>query len=234
MRVLVACEFSGIVRDAFRALGHDAWSCDLLPTEQPGPHILGDVIQHLSDGWDLMIAHPPCTHLAVSGARHFAAKRADGRQQAAVDFFLALTDAPIARLCIENPVCIMSRIWRKPDQIIQPYQYGHPESKKTCLWLKGLPTLVPTKIIDPVWMKEPDFFGTPGGDYRDAKGKRYSPTHYLMVRTQLVRWENQTPSGQNRLGPSPDRAKIRSRTYQGIANAMADQWGNLSEKEAQG
>jgi site-specific DNA-cytosine methylase len=192
MKVLIACEFSGTVRDAFIRHGHDAWSCDVLPTEVDGPHIQGDVIPHLSDGWDLMIAHPPCTHLAVSGARYFAQKRADGRQQAALEFVQQLLDAPIDRIALENPVSIISSQIRKPDQIIQPFEYGHPESKKTCLWLKNLERLSPTDILP-----------TPDG------GK----------------WSNQTPSGQNKLAPSPDRWKKRSMTYQNIAEAMAAQWG---------
>ncbi len=149
MRVLVACEYSGIVRDAFIALGHDAMSCDLLPTEQPGPHYMGDVFDVIDYPWDLMIAHPPCTHLSVSGARHFAAKRMDGRQQEAVSFFMRLIrrSEHIKRTAIENPVCIMSGMYRKPDQIIQPWQFGHGETKATCLWLKGLPPLVPTNIV---------------------------------------------------------------------------------------
>lgn len=148
MKVLVACEYSGTVRDAFRERGHDAWSCDLLPTDVPGPHYQGDVLEILALGWDLMIAHPPCTHLAVSGARHFAAKRADGRQQQAIDFFMALANAPIKRKAIENPVCIMSTHWRKPDQIIQPWMFGHGETKATCLWLENLPALNPTNIVE--------------------------------------------------------------------------------------
>lgn len=191
MKVLVACEFSGTVRDAFRIKGHDAWSCDLLPCEIPGPHIQGDVLEIIGRGWDLMIAHPPCTHLAVSGARYFKQKRESGEQQRAIDFFLALYNAPIPKKCIENPVCIMSSIIGKPNQIIQPWMFGHNESKKTCLWLKNLPNLIPTRVI-----------GGPS-DIRD----------------------NQTPSGQNRLPPSKDRWKIRSKTYDGIAKAMADQWG---------
>lgn len=183
MRVLVACEYSGRVRDAFINGGHDAMSCDLLPTDYPGPHYHGSVMDVLNYGWDLMIAHPPCTHLAVSGARHFAEKRADGRQQEAIDFFLALARAPIPRIAIENPVCIMSSVWRKPDQTIQPWQYGHGETKATCLWLKNLPHLVPTNIVS-------------GRDARIHK-----------------------------MPPSADRWKLRSQTYQGIADAMADQWG---------
>jgi hypothetical protein len=188
MRVLVGCEFSGTVRRAFQRLGHDAWSCDLLPAEDGGPHIQGDVRSVLNDGWDLAIFHPPCTHLAVSGARHFHRKQAE--QAEALDFVRTLLDAPIQRIALENPVSVISSRIRKPDQIIQPYQFGHPESKKTCLWLKGLSPLRPT-------------------DELRNRG----------------RWENQTPSGQNKLGPSPDRWKIRSKTYPGIANAMAAQWG---------
>lgn len=188
MRVLVACEYSGRVRDAFINGGHDAMSCDLLPTDSPGPHYHGSVMDVLNDGWDLMIAHPPCTHLAVSGARHFAEKRADGRQQEAIDFFLALARAPIPRIAIENPVCIMSSVWRKPDQTIQPWQYGHGETKATCLWLKNLPHLVPTNIVS-------------GRDARIHK-----------------------------MPPSANRWKLRSQTYQGIADAMADQWGDIRQR----
>lgn len=187
MRVLVACEYSGSVRDAFIKAGHDAMSCDLLPTDAPGPHYQGSVLEILHDKWDLMIAHPPCTHLAVSGARHFAAKRADGRQQDAIDFFLELARAPIPRIAIENPVCIMSSVWRKPDQTIQPWQFGHGETKATCLWLKNLPHLVPTNIVS-------------GREARIHK-----------------------------MPPSPDRLKLRSKTYIGIADAMANQWGDVRQ-----
>ena len=190
VRVLVACEFSGIVRDAFAARGHDAWSCDLLPTERPGQHIQGDVLDALADDWDLMIAHPPCTHLAVSGARWFKDKV---REQAeALEFVRRLLDAPVPCIALENPVSVISTRIRKPDQIIQPWQFGHPESKTTCLWLNNLWPLTPTHIL-PV----------------PASG----------------RWSNQTPSGRNNIGPSPDRWKERSRTYEGIAQAMAEQWG---------
>ena len=222
MRVLVACEFSGIVRDAFRALGHDAWSCDLLPSERPGPHVEGDVLAHLDEGWDLMIAHPPCTHLAVSGSRWFPEKRADGRQQAAIDFFLVLGSVNIPKIAIENPVCIMSSVWRKPDQIIQPWQFGHGETKATCLWLKGLPKMVPTQIVRPEWAICED-----GETHVSAKGKRDNPTHFLTGRStrvlkgeQLAQWHR-----IHRMPPSPDMWKNRSRTYQGIADAMAAQWG---------
>jgi len=148
MKVLIACEYSGAVRDAFRAAGHDAMSCDLLPSDAPGPHYQGDVRDVLDYPWDLMIAHPPCTHLSVSGARHFEVKRMDGRQQAAVSFFMMLAKSDIPRIAIENPVCIMSSLWRRPDQIIQPWQFGHGETKATCLWLKGLHPLIPTNVVD--------------------------------------------------------------------------------------
>ena len=147
-KVLIACEYSGTVRDAFIALGHDAISCDLLPTDAPGPHYQGDVFDIINNGWDLMIAHPPCTHLAVSGARHFAAKQASGVQQEALAFVQRLLDAPIKQIALENPVSIISSRIRKPDQIIQPWQYGHGETKATCLWLKNLPKLLPTEIVE--------------------------------------------------------------------------------------
>jgi hypothetical protein len=148
MRVLVACEFSGIVRDAFIKNGCDAMSCDFLPSERPGPHYQGDVRDLLDGIWDLMLAFPPCTHLAVSGARHFPLKKSDGRQQTAIAFFMTLGKADIPLIAIEQPVSIMSRLWRKPDQIIHPWQFGHGETKKTCLWLKGLPRLIPTNVVD--------------------------------------------------------------------------------------
>lgn len=190
MKVLIACEFSGIVRDAFIAKGHDAISCDLLPTERPGPHYQGNVLDILNDGFDLMVGHPPCTHLAVSGARYFKDK---AKQQAeALEFVRQLMDANIPKICIENPVSVISSRIRKPDQIIQPWQFGCHESKKTCLWLKGLPLLKPTNIVS---------------------------------MPECGHWNNTTASGQNKLAPSPDRWKIRSRTYQGFADAMAEQWG---------
>lgn len=183
MRVLVACEYSGRVRDAFIKRGHDAMSCDLLPTEAPGPHYQGDVRDIIRTGWDLMICHPPCTHLAVSGARHFAAKKASGVQDEALDFVRFLLDAPITHIALENPVSIISSRIRKPDQIIQPWQFGHGETKATCIWLKNLMPLRPTNIVD-------------GRDDRIHK-----------------------------MPPGPNRWKERSRTYQGIADAMAEQWG---------
>ena len=193
MRILIACEYSGTVRDAFIAKGHDAMSCDLLPTDKEGPHYQGDVFDIIGDGWDMMIAHPPCTHLAVSGARWFKDKARE--QEQALDFVRALLNADIPRIALENPISIISSKVRKPDQIVQPWQFGHDASKSTCLWLKDLPKLVPTSLVAP----------------RIVNGKK--------------RWANQTDSGQNRLTPSEDRWKIRSETYSGIAKAMADQWG---------
>lgn len=187
MNVLIACEYSGTVRDAFIAAGHNALSCDLLPSERPGPHYQGDVTDLLGEAWDLMVAHPPCTHLAVSGARYFSDKAADGRQQAALTFVRLLMNAPIPKIAIENPVSIISSRIRRPDQIIQPYLFGHGETKATCLWLKNLPRLTPTQIVSG---REPRI---------------------------------------HRMPPSSDRWKERSRTYPGIAAAMADQWGREFE-----
>lgn len=181
MRVLIACEYSGTVRDAFIANGHDAMSCDLLPTDKNGPHYQGSVFDIINDGWDLMVAHPPCTHLAVSGARWFKDKI--NEQKEALDFVSRLMNADIPKICIENPISIISSRIRKPDQIIQPWMFGHGETKATCLWLKGLPKLVPTNIVE----------------------GREPKVHLLP--------------------PSPDRWKIRSKTYDGIAKAMAEQWG---------
>jgi hypothetical protein len=221
MRVVVLCECSGVVREAFRALGHDAWSCDLQAADDGSPyHYKADALEVAKAAWDLAICHPPCTHIAVSGAAWFKEKIADGRQQAGIDFFMAFTRLDhIPRVAIENPVCIMSRLWRKPDQIIQPYEHGCPESKKTCLWLKGLPKIVPTAICQPIFQQNSD-----GTDYRDGNGHRYSQTHYSPSKKTLFRWADQTASGQNRLPPSSDRSKIRSRTYEGIAKAFAAQW----------
>lgn len=223
MRVLVGCEFSGIVRDAFLQRGHDAWSCDLLPCETGGPHIQGDVMELLGEKWDLAIFHPPCTHLAVSGARWFPAKRADGSQDAALAFVRALLDAPIPLIALENPVSIISSRIRRPDQIIQPWMFGHGESKTTCLWLKGLQPLVSTDVVVPEWAIRAD-----GSIHMSAKGKRDNPTHFLTGRTtrvlsgaQLDQWER-----IHRMPPGPDRWKMRSRTYKGIAEAFAEQWGS--------
>lgn len=232
MKVLVACEFSGIVREAFRKRGHDAWSCDLLPTEIPGNHIQGDVLAILKDGWDLMIAHPPCTYLSVSGL-HWN-KRIEGRQaktEAALEFVRKLLDAEIPKICLENPVsCISTRI-KKPAQIINPWMFGHDESKQTCLWLKHLPMLSATlTVVRPAWIPCPN-------DCGDFWCQRHSlhtadcecpPLEEWIEQDDdpyEIRYSNQTPSGQNKLGPSPTRAMDRSRTYQGIADAMAEQWG---------
>lgn len=181
MKVLVACEYSGVVRDAFKDVGHDAWSCDIIDTESPGQHIIGDVSLILDQGWDLMIAHPPCTHLAVSGARWFKDKLVE--QALALDFVRLLLNAPIEKICLENPVSIISTKIKKPTQIIQPWMFGHGETKTTCLWLKNLPKLVPTDIVSG----------------REAR--------------------------IHNMGPSANRGKLRSRTYQGIAEAMAMQYG---------
>ena len=198
MRVLVACEYSGVVRDAFIKAGHDAMSCDILPTDTPGPHHQGDVVAILNDGWDLMIAHPPCTYLSVSGMHWTKRGLRDPKlTEDALAFVKLLLDAPIKHIALENPVSIISTQIRKPDQIIQPWMFGHDASKATCLWLKNLPLLIPTKTIEA----------------RIVNGKR--------------RWANQTDSGQNKLGPSTDRWKIRSATFSGIADAMAAQWGAI-------
>ncbi len=187
-KVLVACEYSGAVRDAFERLGHDAWSCDLLPSEVGGKHIQGDVREVLGLGWDLMVAHPPCTDLAVSGARWFKDKGVE-RQNEALQLVKDLMNAPIPRIAIENPVSIISSRIRKPDQIIQPWMFGHGETKATCLWLKNLPILTPTNIVS--------------------------------GREQRI----------HRMPPSPDRWKERSKTFEGIAAAMAEQWSAFCEQE---
>lgn len=191
MKVLIACEFSGIVRDAFIKRGHDAWSCDLLPTEVEGPHIQGDVLNILNDGWDLMIAHPPCTHLATSGARWF--KNKEKEQKEALEFVSLLLNAPINKIALENPISIISSRIRKPDQIVQPWMFGHPEQKSTCLWLKNLPLLKPTNIVE--------------------KGEM----HVTKSGKKLPKWYN--------IPPREDRWKMRSKTFEGIAAAMAEQWG---------
>jgi site-specific DNA-cytosine methylase len=191
MLVLIACEESGTVRDAFIAAGHEAISCDLVESRVPGPHYKGDVFNIIHYPFDLMIAHPPCTHLSVSGAKHFAEKKLDGRQHEGVSFFMRLIKESkhIPMIAIENPICIMSRLYRKPDQIIQPWQFGHGETKATCLWLKNLPRLQPTNIVE----------------------GRKDRIH--------------------KMPPSPERAKERSKTYQGIAEAMASQWGGTKKKD---
>ena len=207
MKVLVACEFSGIVRDAFAKRGHDAWSCDILPTEIPGNHIQGDVLEILDDGWDLMIAHPPCTHLSVSGARGFAeGKKPLKLREDALAFVLVLMEAPIDKICIENPVGVISSHIRKADQVIEPYMFGHPETKRTCLWLRNLPPLR--------YGKEPQlsFYdkGVPQTDY----------VKDLML--------SLPPKERHRIWwMGSGKGRERSITYQGIADAMAEQWGEL-------
>ena len=194
MKVLVACEFSGIVREAFKKRGHDAWSCDLLPTEIPGQHIQGDVLKVLDRGWDLMIAFPPCTHLAVSGAAWFKNKQKE--QAEALEFVKNLLNAPIPKIALENPIGVISTKIRKPDQIIQPYQFGHETTKATCLWLKNLPLLKPTNIV--------------------SRGER---KYYASGKSSPM-WHAKSGGGCG---------KQRSITYQGIANAMSEQWSGIYE-----
>ncbi|MDH1069537.1 hypothetical protein N5B96_08575 [Acinetobacter johnsonii] len=194
MKILIACEKSGTVRDAFIKLGHDAISCDMQPSDSDfGPHYQGDVRDLLDYPFDMMIAHPPCTHIAVSGATWFKEKVQDGRQYAAVSFFMMLAKSTIPRIAIENPVCIMSSLWRKPDQIIQPWQFGDEAQKTTCLWLKGLPPLKHTNIVD-----KGEFVVSPSGK-------------------RMPKWYSNAKFS--------DRSNIRSKTFQGIADAMAMQWG---------
>jgi hypothetical protein len=195
VRVLVGCEESGVVRDAFLARGHDAWSCDILPTSSPGPHIQDDVLNHLADGWDLAIFHPPCTKLCVSGALWH--KRDREAVTRALDFVRRLMAAPIERWCIENPVSIISSQIRQPDQIIHPWQFGDPDEKTTCLWMRRLPGLFPTKVVEPIYVKS----GT---------GRRWSRFF----------WETST-----KYKAGEERSRARSRTFPGIAAAMSEQWG---------
>jgi len=203
VKILIACEFSGTVREAFNKLGHDVTSCDIEPADIPGKHYQGDVLDIINDGWDMMIAFPPCTHLAVSGARHFEQKRKDGRQQQGIDFFMQMINAPIPKIAVENPIGIMSSLYKKPNQIIHPYHFGHEASKSTCLWLKNLPLLKHTNVVS-----KGEFYISPNGkrmpvwshDVADANGKKI---------------------GYN----TPEIKKIRNKTFQGIADAMADQWG---------
>lgn len=204
MKILVACEESQVVTKAFRERGHDAFSCDILSCSGGHPewHIQGDVIKELEKDWDMVIAFPPCTHLAVSGAAHFAKKREDGRQQEGIDFFMRFANLDhVPKVAIENPIGIMSRIWRKPDQIIQPYQFGEDASKSTCLWLKGLPLLIETcRVVG-------RFVTTPSGKV-------------------VERWSNQCSNyGHDKTAPSPERSRLRSKTYAGIGKAIAEQWG---------
>ncbi len=196
MRVLIACECSGIVRDAFAVRGHDAWSCDLLPTERPGQHIQGDVISTLGDSWDLMIAHPPCTYLSRAGARWWKDEDRQRLADMAADFVFSLRDAPILRIAIENPIGQLNKRWRYPDQTIQPYQFGHPFSKATCLWLNNLPLLVPTDVV-----------------------KEYRP----LIRSNVT---GRIKQGKPQTGLLSGGLKSAV-TFQGIADAMANQWGEL-------
>lgn len=197
MKILVACEESQAVTIELRKLGHEAYSCDILDCSGGHPewHIKGDVLKQLDRGWDMMIAFPPCTHLAVSGAAWFKEKIADGRQQQGIDFFMEMINAPISRIAVENPVCIMSTKYRKPDQYIQPWHFGDPTPKKTSLWLKNLPPLIPTEIVEPEYI------------IGKRDGKKYSKIHYMSV------------------GKDPEeRSRLRSKTFPGIAKAMAEQW----------
>lgn len=205
MRILVACEYSGTVRDAFRKLGHDAWSCDIIPTDSdPTYHIQGDVLEILNDGWDMMIAHPPCTYLTLAGNKWYKVEYKDRfpdrkkQMEEAAQFFIKLSNAAIEKIAIENPIGRMSSLYKKPNQIIQPYQFGHPVRKSTCLWLKGLPELKPTNIV----AYELDVF-TSG----NIQSKWHTETGRIKDRTE--------------------RSKARSKTFQGIADAMAQQWGSL-------
>ena len=206
MKVLIACEYSGIVRDAFAAKGHDAWSCDILPTESPGNHFQGDVLEHLDKGWDMMIAHPPCTYLSNAGARFLypKGKLNEDRYELglkAKEFFMAIYNAPINKICVENP--ISSKIFALPkySQIIQPYEYGHPIQKRTCLWLKNLPILIHTNIVKPKIHS-----------YLKSGKNKGKPIYFTES-----------------IGVSTDRGKLRSKTFQGIAEAMANQWGGKNE-----
>jgi len=193
MKILCACEESQAVTKEFRKLGHEAYSCDILPTSGSNPewHLQQDVTELLKQDWDMIIAFPPCTHLAVSGSRHFAQKQADGRQQEGIDFFMLFANAKCEKICIENPIGIMSSMWRKPDQIVQPWMFGHAESKATCFWLKGLPKLVETDNVK--------------AHFDTLPKNQQQRIHYLP--------------------PSKDRGHLRSKTFSGIAQAMASQWG---------
>lgn len=203
MRVLVACEFSGIVRDAFAKRGHDAWSCDLLPTERPGNHIQGDVLPHLNDGWDLMIAHPPCIYLSYVGNRWWNQPGRSELRDSAMRFFMALINAPIAKICVENPLGFPCKAYRNPDQKIHPYYFGDKQLKRTCLWLKNLPRLQ--------WSMEDDLLG------KATATDKPEPFCYLKTTGKPIHWTEYKHGG-----------KTRSKSWEGIANAMADQWGCLS------
>lgn len=217
MRVLVACEESQAVTKELRRLGHEAYSCDIEPCSggRPEWHLQVDALELLKMKWDMILAFPPCTHLAVSGARYFEEKRKDGRQQAAIDFFMQFTNADCPKIAIENPVGIMSSVWRKPDQIIQPWQFGHGETKKTCLWLKGLPLLKPTDVLD-----------LPKNGWKNqsiTKDGRYGGFKNFDESGKLLAWNDKRT------------ARIRSKTYSGVAKAMAEQWaGDIRDGEIDG
>lgn len=226
LRILIGCEMSGIVRDAFTKQGFDAWSCDVKETLSPGQHIQGDVLEVIGDDWDAAIFHPPCTYLANSSSSWLYK---DGKKVNGLDperwmnmlegavFFKKLLNADIPHIAVENPVIhghAKKIIGVQQTQTIQPYEHGHKESKRTCLWLKNLPKLTPTDIVEPEWVKDKN-----GEVYRDSGGYRYSQSAYSPI------WNNQTPSGQNKLDKTPDRAMLRSLTYTGIAKGMALQWG---------
>lgn len=228
MRVLVACEYSGRVRDAFIRAGHEAMSCDLLDTEAPGPHYVGDVRDVIGGGWDLMISHPPCTYLASSGL-HWN-KRVPGRAektQEALSFVRMLLDAPIPKIALENPIGCISTNVRRPDQTVQPWMFGEDASKATCFWLKNLPPLVPTS------RHEGQYGCKCGHRFPIALGKYGCPNCAGKNGAAKVVYANQTNSGQNNLSPGADRWKERSRTFQGIADAMADQWGGVVSRAGQ-
>ena len=201
MKILIACEYSGIVRDAFIARGHDAMSCDLLPTDRPGPHYQGDIFDLIFQHWDLIVAFPPCTHLSGAGAPSWKEKQKDGRQAAAIRFVLGIYDHSCKKIAIENPTGILNTKWRKPDQIVNPFQFGDPYKKRTCLWLKGLPLLVETNVVEPTahWTSN----STRGGLLKDGTRRKSK----LPIRKAWC------------------SAKERSKTFQGIADAMAQQWG---------
>lgn len=222
MKILIACEESQTVCKAFRDIGLDAFSCDIQDCSGGHPewHIRGFLEDIIGNGneWGAIIAFPPCTHLSASGARHFKEKVLDGRQQYAINFFMMIANRKCDYIAIENPVGIMSTKWRKPDQIIQPWQFGHPESKSTCLWLKGFPKLQPTKIAE---FKK---YRCKCGNTFDSNAGKYGCCPDYAAKPL---WDNQTKSGQNKIPPSADRSKMRSKTYTGIAEAMADQWGSI-------
>jgi site-specific DNA-cytosine methylase len=203
MKILVGCEESQAVTKELRKLGHEAYSCDILPCSggRPEWHIQGDIIEQLDKGWDMLIAFPPCTHLAVSGARHFPQKIADGRQQQGIDFFMAMINAPIPKIAVENPIGIMSTKYRKPDQIIHPWMFGDKASKSTCLWLKGLPLLLPTEIVD-----KGEFF-----EWVDKNGKKKRQAKWYMDALKKAK-------------TNAERSTLRSKTFPGIAKAIANQW----------